>query len=175
MNSVFQTTASREECNCAPPPGRGPAMPPPLLPAVWILGVSAEGGRRGLGLQRPGPPAALVPAGHLLLDSSGGLPPLPASSPSLQHLHQEIRAEALPAGLGWGDGANHLRSMLSASSHEGSNLLLRESYLNSCRCSSFFSAGFPTLTVVICGSFGVYGKNSLTLRGDNNQNSTVQL
>ncbi|CAG00691.1 unnamed protein product, partial [Tetraodon nigroviridis] len=35
--------------------------------------------------------------------------------------------------------------------------------------------GFPTLTVAICGSVGVYGKYSLSLNDNGNQNSTVQL
>ncbi|XP_035537888.1 adhesion G-protein coupled receptor G1-like isoform X2 [Morone saxatilis] len=35
--------------------------------------------------------------------------------------------------------------------------------------------GFPTLTVVVCGIVGVYGKYSLEVSDNNNQNSTAQI
>lgn len=47
-----------------------------------------------------GSPLTLVPAGHLHLDGSGGLPPIPPLRQSVQHLHQEIPAQTQLGGMG---------------------------------------------------------------------------
>lgn len=40
-------------------------------------------------------------------------------------------------------------------------------------CLSCLDAGLPTLTVVICGILGVYGKYNLELSGGNDEISTT--
>lgn len=75
-------------------------MPPSQLPAVQPLGVAAECERGGLGLPDSGSLFTLVPAGHLQLDGSGRIPPLPSPSQSLQHLRQEIPAQTQLGGMG---------------------------------------------------------------------------
>lgn len=96
----FQTAASREGYRRAFATNRSDALPPPQLPAVLLLGVAAERERGGLGLPGSGSLFALVPAGHLQLDGSRGVPPLPSPCPSLQHLRQEIPAQAQPGRMG---------------------------------------------------------------------------
>lgn len=50
-----------------------------------------------------------------------------------------------------------------------------EALLKSILYLSHLFAGLPTLTVVVCGISGVYGKYSLELRDDNSRNSTAQM
>lgn len=97
----FQTATSREGHRCAYTTNRSTAVPPPQLPAMQPLGVAADGGWGGLDLQGPGSLVTLVLAGHLQLDSVGGIPHLPSPRQSLQHLRQEIHAQNQLGGLGW--------------------------------------------------------------------------
>lgn len=72
-------------------------MPPPRPAAVQPLGVAS--GRRHGGIRLPGSGSlfTLVPAGHLHLDGSGGIPP----APGLQGLRQKIPAQTQLGGMGW--------------------------------------------------------------------------
>lgn len=100
---LFQTAAAREGHWCAHAANRGAALPPPQLPAVRPLGWAAEWEWGRLGLSGPGSLFTLVPAGHLHLDGSGRISPLPAPSQSLQHLRQEVPAQTQLGGMGWVD------------------------------------------------------------------------
>lgn len=100
MLFLFQKKAAREGHRCAYAPNRLAALPPPQLPAVQPLGVADERAGGGLGLQGSGSLFTLVTAGHLHLDGSGRVPPLPAPGQSLQHLRQEIPAQTQLGGMG---------------------------------------------------------------------------
>lgn len=96
---VFQTPTSREGHRSAYAANSSAALPPPRFPHVQLL-VAAEGGR-GLGVLGAGSVLTLVPAGLHQLDGSGGIPPLPAPCPCVQHLRQEIPAQTQLGGMGW--------------------------------------------------------------------------
>lgn len=100
MLFLFQKKAPREGHRRAYEPSRRAALPPSQLPAVQLLGLADEREGGGLGLQGSGSLFTLVPAGHLHLDGSGRVPPLPAPGQSLQHLRQEILAQTLLGGMG---------------------------------------------------------------------------
>ncbi|XP_061748723.1 uncharacterized protein LOC133546882 isoform X2 [Nerophis ophidion] len=95
LSLLTMQAAARARRVSSCPPDAGAALPAPGLP-----GLQPGGPRAGLVVRGPGSPAALGPDGHRHLVGAGGLPPVPAAGAGLQHLHQEIPAQAESAGLG---------------------------------------------------------------------------